>query len=296
MKKILVLIFTFFISNAVNADVTSQVLNKVSEKISSTIGNTIPGKGLTETSVELRDNNEGNGNYQFKILAVRDILSKENSNLFTQFSIHTQEINQDNRLIGNLGFGYRFLNSDQSMMFGTNFFYDQDISEDHNRVGFGLETKGSILDFSFNQYIKGTNQQVIGGTKEQVLSGNEYNISSQVPYMPWSTFNYQGYHWDNEKSANDAKGSIYSLEMLLTPSLEFKYGLDNSSVSGTKDQHNYELVFIYPPKNTKPSLTDGLTSNVAFEKKNMKAALKDKVRRNNNLAVEVQGAFLITSK
>jgi len=296
MNKILVLILTFFISTAVNADVASQALNKVSEKISSTIGNLIPGEGITETSVELRDNNEGNGNYQFSILGVRDILSEENNNLFTQFSIHTQEINKDNRIIGNLGVGYRFLNSDQSMMFGTNVFYDQDISENHKRFGFGLEGKASIVDFSFNQYIKGTNQRVIAGTKEQVLSGNEYNISTQVPYMPWSTFNYQGYHWDNEKSANDNKGSIYSLEMSVTPSIEFNYELDNSSVAGAEDQHNYELVFIYPPRDNKPSLTDGLISNIAFEKKNMKAALKDKVRRNNNLAVEIQGAFLITSK
>ena len=81
------------------------------KKIASTIGNLIPGEGITETSVELRDNNEGSGNYQFSILGVRDILSEENSNLFTQFSIHTQEINNDNRIIGNLGAGYRFLNS-----------------------------------------------------------------------------------------------------------------------------------------------------------------------------------------
>ena len=294
--KIFLTSLCLIITTVANADVASQALNKVSEKISSTIGNLIPGEGITETSVELRDNNEGSGNYQFSILGVRDISSQENSNLFTQFSIHTQEINKDNRIIGNLGVGYRFLNPDQSMMFGANAFYDQDIFEDHKRVGFGLEAKASILDFSFNQYIKATNQKVIAGTNEQVLSGNEFNISSQVPYMPWSTFNYQGYHLDNEKSANDSKGTIYSLEMSLTPSLEFTYEIDDSSVSGSEDEHNYELVFVYPPRNNKASLMDGLTSNVAFEKKNMKTALKDKVRRNNNLAVEIQGAFLITSK
>ena len=63
-----------------------------------------------------------------------------------------------------------------------------------------------------------------------------------------------------------------------------------------KDQHNYKLVFVYPPRNNKPSLADGLTSNVAFEKKNMETTLKDKVRRNNNLAVEIQGSVIFTSK
>ena len=291
MRKILVLILTFFISNAVNADVKGKALSKASEKISSTIGNLMPGDGITEVSVEF-----GEDDTQFEILGVRDISSKENSNLFTQFSIHTQEVNNDDRYIGNLGLGYRFLNADQSMMFGANIFYDQDLSEEHKRVGFGLEAKASILDVSFNQYIKATNQLVVNGSKEQTLSGHEYNISSQIPYMPWSTFNYQGYAWDNEKAINDLEGSIYSLEISLTPSIGFNIEKDKSSVAGVKDQDNYELVFVYPPRENKPSLTEGLISNVAFEKKNMKAALKDKVRRNNNLAVEIQGAFLITSK
>ena len=295
-QKILVLILSTFYFSASIADVKNLTLNKISEKIASSIENLIPGEGITETSVELRDNNEGNGNYQFSILGVRDILSEENSNIFTQFSLHTQEVNSDQRIIGNLGIGYRSLNLDQSMMYGANAFYDQDISEGHQRIGFGLETKASILDFSFNQYIKTTNQKVISGTKEQVLSGNEYNIGSQIPFMPWTVFNYQGYNIDNEKSLNDMKGAILSLEMSLSPSLQLNIENDNSSVAGVKDQHNYELLFVYPPREDKLTLADGFTSNIAFEKKNMKASLKDKVRRNNNLAVEIQGAVIITSK
>ena len=296
MNKILLLILTLFISSAVNADVTSQALNKVSKKISSTIGNLIPGDGITEVSVELKDDNEGNENYQFSILGVRDISSKENSNLFTQFSLHSQEVNNDDRIIGNLGLGYRRLTKDQSAMVGANFFYDQDLSEEHKRVGFGLETKASILDVSFNKYIKTTNQLVVNATKEQTLSGHEYNIRSQIPYMPWSTFNYQGYVWDNEKAINDQKGSVYSLEMSLTRSIGLNIEKDKSGVAGVKDQDNYELVFVYPPRENKPSLTDGLVSNIAFEKKNMQVNLKEKVRRNNNLAVEIQGSVIITSK
>jgi hypothetical protein len=41
---------------------------------------------------------------------------------------------------------------------------------------------------------------------------------------------------------------------------------------------------------------NGFTSNVAFEKKNMKEALKEKVRRSNNLTVEIQGAVVVTRK
>ena len=292
MKKILLSIIATLFFTAANADVVGQSLSKASEKISSTIGNLIPGEGVTEVSVEIREED----NPDFEILGVRDILSKENSNLFTQFSIHNNEVNGDNRYIGNLGLGYRFLNSDKSMMFGVNSFYDRDIQEGHSRISLGLEAKASILDFTFNQYQKTTNQKIIDGTKEQVLSGNEYNLSSQVPYMPWTTFNFQGYRWENEKAQNDTKGNIYSLEMALNPSLQFDVSRDVSSVNGVDDVDIAKLTFVYPPRENKPTLQDGLVSKIAFVKENMEDKLKDKVRRNNNLVVEIQGAVIITSQ
>ena len=297
MNKILIItIIAIFLGVNAHADIKGVSLNKISEKVSSTVSNLIPGEGLTEVDVKLRDDNNGNGNYEFKILGVRDILPSENSNLFTQFSLHTQEINSDKRIIGNLGLGYRFLNSDQSMMFGANTFYDQDLEENHKRVGLGFEAKAAMLDFNYNLYQKATNQLVISGTNEQVLSGQEYNITSQIPYMPWSTFNFQGYRMENEKTTQDVKGNIYSLEMALNPSLQFDILKDVSSVDGQEDEWEYMLTFTHPPRNNKASLLDGVVSQEAFVKKDMKDSLKGKVRRNNNLAVEIQGAITFTAK
>ena len=297
MIKVFITSFiTLFLGVNAYADVKDLTLQEISEKTSAFVSNLIPGEGLTEVDVRLRDDNSGNGNYEFKILGLRDILPSDNSNLFTQFSLHTQEINSDKRIIGNLGLGYRFLNSDQSMMFGANTFYDQDLSEDHKRVGLGLEARAAILDFNYNHYQKATNQKVISGTNEQVLSGQEYNISSQIPYMPWTTFNFQGYRLENEKAAQDQKGKIYSLEMALNPSLQFNIENDRSSVEGQDDEWSYNLTFSYPPKNNKPTLLNGATSDEMFVKANMKDKLRDKVRRNNNLAVEIQGSIIVTSK
>ena len=296
MNKILITcIIAISLGVNAHADIKGASLNKISEKVSSTVSNLIPGEGLTEVDVRLRDDNSGNGNYEFKILGVRDILPSDNSNLFTQFSLHTQEINSDKRIIGNLGLGYRFLNSDQSMMFGANTFYDQDLEENHKRVGLGFEAKAAMLDFNYNLYQKATNQLVISGTNEQVLSGQEYNITSQIPYMPWSTLNFQGYRMENEKTTQDVKGNIYSLEMALNPSLQFDILKDVSSVDGQEDEWEYMLTFTHPPRENKSTLADGLTSDEAFVKTDMQASLKDKVRRNNNLAVEIQGAITFTA-
>ena len=296
ISKFYTLLISFALFQSVQADIKDLTLNEISEKTSNFVSGIIPGEGLTEVDVRLRDDNKGNGNYEFKILGVRDILPSDNSNLFTQFSLHTQEINSDKRIIGNLGLGYRFLNSDQSMMFGANTFYDQDLEENHKRVGLGFEAKAAMLDFNYNLYQKATNQLVISGTNEQVLSGQEYNITSQIPYMPWSTFNFQGYRMENEKTTQDVKGNIYSLEMALNPSLQFDIEKDVSSVDGQEDEWNYRLIFTHPPRNNKASLLDGVVSQEAFVKKDMKDSLKDKVRRNNNLAVEIQGAITFTAK
>ena len=258
MNKILITcIIAIFLGVNAHADIKGASLNKISEKVSSTVSNLIPGEGLTEVDVRLRDDNNGNGNYEFKILGVRDILPSDNSNLCTQFSLHTQEINSDKRIIGNLGLGYRFLNADQSMMFGANTFYDQDLEEGHKRVGFGLEGKAAILDLNYNHYQKATNMKLVSGVKEQTLSGQEYNISSQLPYMPWTTFNFQGYRFENEKAAQETKGNIYSLEMALNSSLQFDIDKDVSSVNGAEDEWGYKLTFIHPPKENKPTLLDG---------------------------------------
>ena len=58
----------------------------------------------------------------------------------------------------------------------------------------------------------------------------------------------------------------------------------------------HKLSFIYPPREHKKTLQDGFIANAAFEKENVEKKLKDKVRRSNNLVVEIQGAVIVTSK
>ena len=82
MSKILItaIIVTFLGVNA-HADIKDVTLNKISEKVSSTASNLIPGEGLTEVDISVRDDNEGNPEVQFDILGVRDLIDNENSNV-----------------------------------------------------------------------------------------------------------------------------------------------------------------------------------------------------------------------
>ena len=67
MIKIFITYFiALFLGVNAYADVKSSALEKVSAKVSSTVSNFIPGEGLTEVDIKLRDNNEGHGNVEFQ--------------------------------------------------------------------------------------------------------------------------------------------------------------------------------------------------------------------------------------
>ena len=116
MSKILkFLAFFFLLSNYSLADVTSKALSKVSEKISEKVLSVIPGEGVTEFDIELSD--QDNNDPRFNLLLLRNLNKQQDSNLFTQFSLHTQDVGTaDLRYIANLGLGYRFLSDDQSFI------------------------------------------------------------------------------------------------------------------------------------------------------------------------------------
>jgi len=280
MKRLFIYIFVLlFFSNSYAKDV-SEFFN-----------NLIPGEGLTEASIQINEDD----NPDIEILALRDIESTNNSNLFTQFSLHTQETNGHDRLIGNIGLGYRKLSHDKSNVVGVNLFLDNDFNAGHQRGSVGFELKGANLDLTANSYHKITNMEVHKSTEEQVLTGYTINLATQIPYAPWAKINWENYSWENEKASSDTEGNSLALEAYLSPSVQLELKNDMSDNSGVDDEFTSKLTFIYPPREDGKSMKDGF-SNVAFEKENVQKKLKEKVKRNNNLTIEVQGSIIVTSK
>ena len=293
MKRIFlpILMFCLVALNTLADEVKYKILSNLSEKISEYGLSLIPGEGYTEFDLELKERSEPS----FSLLAVRDLDKQENSNFFTQFSLHNDDVGGDERYIANLGLGKRYLNSDKSMMFGINAFLDRDLREGHTRGSIGFEARAAILEFNYNQYLNLTDRIDVNGTNESALSGSEYNLSSQIPYAPWAVINWRGYKHYADMSAQSTKGDIYSMELALNPSLQLDLKRDISN-HGDGNTYGALLTFVYPPRKNKPSLVDGLKSNDMFVKANMEDELSGKVRRNNNLVVEIQGSVIITSK
>lgn len=284
MKIFISIIISSLIAFNANAE-------NISQKLSNFLDELIPGEGVTDVSIQVHEED----NPDIEILTNRSLDKTDDSNRFIQMSLHTQETNNKDRLITNLGYGYRELTDDNSLMYGANAFIDIE-SEGHMRASLGLEAKGKILDLNANFYEAISGKENIDGVDEEVLSGYQFNLTTQMPYMPWSTLNIQNYYFENIKASNDTEGNKISLEMNLTPTLQFDISQDFSDTTGVDDETDFKLSLRYPPSENKPNLQDGFISNVAFEKANMKDKLVQKVRRDNNLTVEIQGAVILTKK
>ena len=165
---------------------TSSNSGEISSKVSEYVSNLIPGEGDTEVSIDLRENNKPD----YSILAVREIQKTEDGNFFTQFSFFNTEKNNDERLVGNLGFGKRILSDDKTMMTGFNAFIDYD-DIGNARSSFGLEARNAVLDFGYNYYFG-----IDDGTDEKVLDGYDFRLASQIPHMHWADIFINAYEWE----------------------------------------------------------------------------------------------------
>ncbi|MDC2976601.1 inverse autotransporter beta domain-containing protein [Candidatus Pelagibacter sp.] len=288
--RVFLSIYIISICNISYADQTRDVINKATDKLTTFITNTISGEGLTEFSIEFPDNED----VEIQYLNFKELKTDEFGNTFSQLSFNTQEINDDTRYIINYGFGKRFLDNDKSMMTGMNLFFDYDL-EGHARTSLGLEAKASMLDFTANYYLGLTGTEAINGTNEKVLDGYELNLASQVPFMPWATVNYQNYDFKKDKAAENTAGNIVSLEMRLTPNIQFETSRNFISVSGIEDEDSYKIMYYNPPRN-ETSMQDGIVASNIFEKENMEDKLIESVRRRNNMTIEVQGSVILTKQ
>ena len=288
LKKVIFLICFMQITTMGYADTANDVINRLSDKISSLVSDTLGGD--TEFSVEFPDQDD----VELEILKFKELKSLETQNSYTQLSLHTQEVNDDTRFILNAGYGHRYISADKSMITGLNGFIDYD-TEGHARTSIGFEAKAPILEFTGNYYIGLSGVEEINGVKEKVLDGHEINLSSQLPFMPWTKVNFQNYDFKRDKATESTGGNLVSLEISLSPSIQIEASKNFITTTGKEDEESFKVMYYNPPRN-KSSLQDGFLSSTAFKKGDIEVKMKDKVRRRNAMTIEVQGAVILTKQ
>jgi hypothetical protein len=258
-------------------------LNKIaSDKISEYISNLVPGEGLTEISINLREHSKPN----FNILGTREIQKTDNGNYFMQFSLFSHEQNNDERYTGNLGLGKRILSDDKSIITGFNTFLDRD-DNGNTRASLGGELKGAVLELTSNYY-KG----IGNGTDEKVLDGYDFQLTSQLPYLHWANVFINSYKWKGV-DRDDLEGLKYGSEIHLSSNLNLELAYDDKDKEGLDDDWYAKIALVHPPRQGS-TIKDGVGAEMWADKKDMSGELLSKVKRQNIIMVEFKGSSTIS--
>ena len=272
MKKFfLLLIATFVIS-----------FNSQANVVSDYITNLIPGEGDTEFTIDLRENYSPD----YSILVVRELDRNNDGNYFTQLSLFNTEKNNDERITANFGLGKRFLSDDKFTLTGLNVFLDYD-DKGNARSSIGLEMRNAVLEFAFNNYFG-----IDDANGEKVLDGYDLRLASQIPYLHWADIFLNSYSWDGVKR-NDVEGLIFGSEMNLTSNFQLEIAYDDKDRAGLEDEYYVKLMFVHPPKEG-PTASEGFSSSMWRENKDMTGELLTKVKRDNKIFVEFSGNATIS--
>ena len=271
------------ISKKMNKYVSNLSENIVSN-LSESIPELIPGEGLSEVSITLRENNKPD----YSFLFVRELNRHHNGNTFLQASAFNTELRNEERLTTNLGIGKRFLSNDKFLMTGFNTFLDVD-SHGNSRGSIGGELKNATFGLTSNYYKKIGN----GSNEEEVLDGYDVELTSQVPHLHWANVFVNHYKWYGVKRG-DIEGRKYGSELSLLPSLNLEVAYDDKTRKGLVDEYYVKLNYVYPPRERIPTALDGVSKEMWVKKKDMTDQLLTKVRRQNKIMVELSGAATIS--
>ncbi len=273
-----ILMLFLIVSGAYSADLSANISKKIGDQISKLV----PGDGYTETSIDLRENNSPD----FSILAVRELEKIDDGNFFTQFSLFSTEQNNDDRIVGNLGFGKRTLSEDKFMMTGINAFLDYD-DAGNARASLGAEARNAVLEFAANYY-----QGLDDAKDEKVLDGYDLTLASQIPYLHWADAFITSYKWKGV-DRDDIEGIKIGSEMFLSPTFSLELAYDDKDKVGLDDEWYAKLQFFYPPREG-TTANDGISDIMWKEQRDMTGELLSKVKRNNKIMVEFKGSSTIS--
>lgn len=111
---------------------------------------------------------------------------------------------QDERGTYALGYGYRCLMFDDSLLAGINNFFDFQDLHKHYRTGVGLEAISKILELRANSYFRLSPKRTVAETTnsttyERVANGGDVELGATLPYLPWIKVFGSYYRYDFRK-------------------------------------------------------------------------------------------------
>ena len=238
---------------------------------------------LIELETKVRDNSKP----QFRIISLFELMGNDTSSTLTQLSFSTF----DDRETINAGLVYRSFNTNKTLMYGANLFYDQQLHTGHQRFSYGLELKSSVYDFNFNLYDATSSIHHVEAVPEVAADGYDAELGLVIPYLPWAKIYYKKYQWTNE-TLNIKNGENLSLYMEPTSRLSLEAGMtNNSTLSSKKTFVKLNYILCCADEVTRPSMFN-ISSNAFNYVPLENNRFYEKVRRENNIIVVRGGGEL----
>ena len=289
------------ITDSLANNFSSKIIDKSLNSLGEAIQSIIPGEGDTEVEISSQENFD----IRYSILAVRPIMINPYKDLknehlyFTQFRLANSEpfANGDQRVLLNLGLGFRSLVQEENAIVGVNIFYDHEFEQEHQRASLGIEYLTGAFQAYGNIYDRVSDSKTYAissssNATEEVLDGYDYSLVGQVPYLSWVNVVFNGYNWN--KSGSDLKGKNYNLEAQLFKNLVLDVGRHDPDTGKSED--SISLLLRFPGSEKKSTLFSEFISESMFPDKNMKDEMLHKVRRTNNIVTEKRSGGIIIAR
>jgi len=276
-------------SNAVN-QVKNSALNQAFSYGDSAVESWAKENLTSLRLIEIETRTRESSKPTFRAISLFEIAGNDSKKILTQLSYST--FDSDETL--NAGLVYRMMNSDMTVIYGVNVFYDYQFNTGHKRTGVGFEMKSSVYDVNINLYEAQSDIHHVDGVPEVAAGGYDAEIGMQVPYLPWAKLYYKAYQWNNEKL--DIKdGQNISLYMEPTSRLSLELGVQDDD-SMTKNGF-LKLNYIVCCNERKMGPSIFTVSNQAFNYARVSGdRMYEKVRRENNIiTVRGGGEFRVTA-
>ena len=168
-------------SNAVN-QVKNSALNQAFSYGDSAVESWAKENLTSLRLIEIETRTRESSKPTFRAISLFEIAGNDSKKILTQLSYST--FDSDETL--NAGLVYRMMNSDMTVIYGVNVFYDYQFNTGHKRTGVGFEMKSSVYDVNINLYEAQSDIHHVDGVPEVAAGGYDAEIGMQVPYLPWA--------------------------------------------------------------------------------------------------------------
>ncbi|WP_415838467.1 Ig-like domain-containing protein [Rahnella bruchi] len=206
----------------------------------------------------------------------------------------------DDRNIINTGIGYRHFNN--HWMWGTNTFYDRQISQNHHqRMGVGGELGWDYLKISANGYMRLTDwmaSERYQDYDERAANGFDIRTEGYLPSWPQlgASAVFEQYYGDNVDLFNDENNrqkDPYAVTVGLnyTPFTLMTAGVSQKMGKGDTQDTQFNLSFSYAPG---VSLDKQLDASQVAVRRSLLGSRMDLVNRNNTIVLDYRKQDLIS--